>query len=84
MRRDMELIRRILEWMAGHGPQWVMRGAVLSAVEGEADFVSYHIDLCLQAGFIVSGNPQETLQLTWAGHEILDELQSRVRCGKKP
>ena len=80
MQRKMKLIYKLLEYMECHG-----RGEGLLPLEisGYTDAeVNYHIGLCQQAGYMevqgVSGKEEPfkryaMLNLTWAGHEALDQ-----------
>ena len=89
MKRDMELIRRILEYLEGQETADPVRPPEFPNVSTHA--VCYHARLCREAGYIseysetVSGDgpPQILLcrigPLTWAGHEALIELRSGVR-----
>ncbi len=80
MRRQIELIRQILAFLAERDETWVEQRIVLDALDGHAkgskrsEIVDYHIDLCLQAGFLAREQkdpPPFRLQITWQGHEFL-------------
>ena len=73
MRRDKELIKRILETIAD-------AETVPESLEGYEDAqVSYHVHLCAEAGFIHQTSPGMVTMmipnLTWSGHDALDALQ---------
>lgn len=89
MKRDMELIRKILFFLEGREEH----KAVLDLpIEGyERRVVRYHMLLLAQAG-LVDFEPEETktgriirphvLGLNWAGHEFLDVVRSEKVWGK--
>ncbi len=76
MKRDMELVRRLL-MRAESG----MEAADISGYEEEA--ILYHVALMADAGLIQAsmtpeiGIPEQavTLRLTWAGHDFLDSTR---------
>ena len=83
MKRDMVLIRKILEWVEGQTSLGPFPAPECPAYSWEA--VHYHIGLCAQAGYLeatpISGAEEphtryELGTLTWAGHEALEELRS--------
>ena len=76
MRRDMELIHKILGWAevnATGGAQ------PIGPINGYTDQqVQYHIQLCGEAGYLrvqdmssLAGSEFYIIQLTWRGHEEL-------------
>lgn len=81
MRRNMKLIMRILKHLADRNEPWVNGSGIHHACGAnendlDATVFDYHIELCVQAGFVVHGlaedrTPLPTYQLTWAGHEWL-------------
>ena len=82
MKRDMSLIRKLLEYVEAQtdGRYHDAPGCLDFAQES----VHYHIGLCGQAGFLevrkISGGEEplaryELRNLTWAGHESLDRLR---------
>ncbi len=90
MKRDMELIKKILEYVEKHGDGSLGSGLTLSLAEVDVVMGSqtypfpvmhYHAWLCVDAGF-VEGNvhldPTFATQLsalTWRGHNALDKLR---------
>lgn len=82
MRRYMDLILRILQYVETNG-----NGEMLPAPEMDGYTpaqVHYHIDLCMQAGFVdarvISGAEEPSKRycigsLTWHGHEALVRLR---------
>jgi len=82
MKRDMELVRRVLLDTEEHG------GGIgwfeLGDIEGHsAEEVSYHVKLLSDAGFIeaLDRSHQRALvwhpkRLTWEGHEFLDAIRN--------
>ena len=89
MERDMELVIRVLEWAEGldddkdrpHSP--FGDGNPDDRIEAYPDEysageITYHIRLCVEAGFLKLGNPSDmgvlnVIGLTWAGHDMLDQ-----------
>ena len=86
MKRDMDLIRRILEYLEGQETPGLFTPPEFPNVSTHQ--VCYHAKLCRQAGYIsdyeetVGGDgPPRILicrlgELTWAGHEALNGLRS--------
>ena len=86
MKRDMDLIRRILEYLEGQPRAEMVRPPEFPNVSTHE--VCYHARLCRQAGFISDytetlsgdGPPRIVIcllgPLTWAGHEELNRLRS--------
>ncbi len=83
MKRDMQLIRKILEYLEGKC-QGDGQLIPVPSLDGYAnDAVSYHVGLCIQAGYIegkdqsfVGAAPMyDMICLTWDGHEKLAELR---------
>lgn len=82
MKRDMDLIRRILieiEEADNEPDEWID----LSFVEWSDNAVSYHIKLLHDAGLIeardlsdLSGSDWRPTSLAWAGHEFLDAARN--------
>ena len=76
MKRDLELIREILEWLEEQDSPWAKRPEVPE--DRRADVHAYHLSLCEQAKFIKirrkRGKPQK-VQLTWKGHEVLGKRE---------
>ena len=73
MKRQRELIRAILQWLSDQPESWAAQPKTLD-IYTEPAVVEYHFTLCEQAGFIRRGNPSHDVQLTWKGHEKLQEL----------
>ena len=81
MRRDMKLIKRILKCLADRNEPWANGSDIHhacgdhgTAVDGKV--FDYHIELCVQAGFVVHGLAEDgvalpVFKLTWQGHEKL-------------
>ncbi len=79
MRRQMAVVHAILRWFSGHAEPWAPFPEL--ADSPAQDVVQYHVDLCMQAGFVqkqphTSGQAPRW-QLTWAGHEMLDTLNAQ-------
>ena len=76
MKRYMALIRIILEYVECHGDTEYLSPPEVKGYT--PDQVWYHIDLCQQAEYIKprKGRPQN---LTWAGHNALDQMRENGR-----
>lgn len=83
MKRDMELIRKILFLLESRA---FLKAELDLPIEGyERDVIRYHILLLAQAG-LIDFEPEKTkncriirahvLGLNWAGHEFLDSVRS--------
>ena len=83
MKRDMELILRILRHIEQEG---IGDGSILApSFEGTDNaMIAYHVGLCHEAGYLhlrqavkpgrrCSHSHYEILGLTWAGHEKIQE-----------
>ena len=90
MRRKMSLIRQILEWVLLNDQPWADQRKMLNDLVGEDDKrrteVDYHVDLCIQAGFVLRRSdpelpPAAKVQLTWQGHEFLASGKGRQQNG---
>lgn len=80
MKRDLDLVRKLLQWMEaqpeGHNINWNV------AIEGFTDEeIGYHVHLMGQAGLVIAEDSTygeshsplaEPVSITWAGHEFLD------------
>ena len=80
MKRDLDLIRRILIEVEKHPGGGSVR---LQIPEYHRSVVSYHVGLLAEAGFVkalmVGGTTREDwvpLRLTWQGHEFLAAAQN--------
>ena len=74
MRRDLDLIVQILVLADASPEAWCQAPKTMPGYESReaAKIVSYHIDLCEQAGYIKRNEQLPSLiQMTWAGHEAL-------------
>lgn len=83
MKRDMELIRKILFYLEARP---FLKAELDLPIEGyERDVIRYHVLLLAQAG-LIDFEPEKTktgriirahaLGLNWAGHEFLDAVRS--------
>ncbi|MYB48786.1 MAG: DUF2513 domain-containing protein [Dehalococcoidia bacterium] len=72
MKRYMQLIRAILQYVECHGNGQSMCQPEIDGYTPAQ--VSYHIELCKQAGYIWADGPFPQT-LTWAGHNALDDLR---------
>ena len=84
MKRDMDLIRKILVGMEGLEESPTSTGEF--QVEGFTDGqVNYHLRLLVEAGLIVAadaGDEWIPLYLTWQGHEFIDASREDSRWEK--
>lgn len=81
MKRDMVLVRKLLDYVEANGSR-LFKGTI--QIEGyERNAITLHVFLLADAGFIELG--QETLTdkgplvLTWKGCDYLDELRAKDR-----
>ncbi len=81
MKRDMVLVRKVLEFIEEKGSR-LFKGSI--GIEGyEREAVVHHIYLLADAGFVELG--QETLTdrgplvLTWKGCDYMDHLRAKDR-----
>ena len=79
MRRNMDLIRRILCWVRDKEIADEVLAANNFPGDDDRRVVQYHAKLCYQAGFVEADNlrPDHGCEmflhrLTWAGHDHLD------------
>ena len=77
MKRDMKLVRLVMEFVEEHGS---MRFKGKIPIEGyERDEITFHLQILASAGYVMLG--QETLtnmgplMLTWKGYDYIDELR---------
>lgn len=91
MKRDLDLIRDILNYVREHGDSRKMLvipdfEQLKSRYHIEKHVIAYHVELCVQAGFLsVSSVGIEMpgthireygiIDLTWDGHEYLEPAQ---------
>lgn len=83
MRRDMDLIKKILAFVE---EQESCRNIPVPDLCGYTeDQIHYHVGLCHEAGYLVAGSPgtystgrrfPEILYMTWGGHEALANLRN--------
>ena len=74
MRRNLKLILRILEAIEALPSEPERGWSPFALKDFPEEEVLYHTRLCEQAGFVIAGTPPHIRELTWAGHEKLDEL----------
>lgn len=81
MKRNMELIRWILEYIEEHYKMFRPDIIDESTFTAPAEQVKYHLRLILDAGYIKSVGINQGFtcveELTWAGHNALDELRAK-------
>ncbi|MCO8121140.1 DUF2513 domain-containing protein [Stieleria sp. TO1_6] len=80
MKRDMILVRKVLDFVEANGAR-LFKGSI--RIEGyEREVINLHLYLLADAGFIELG--QDTLAdkgplvLTWKGCDYLDDLRSQA------
>ena len=85
MERDMELVRKILDFAEANADDI---GGVEVTIEGhEIEQVNYHVDICAEAGLLfqfgqwTTGDPRprSISRLSWLGHDRLDEFRRPPR-----
>ena len=84
MKRDMDLIRKLLFTMEGRS--WPQMGAITS-IEGYQDNeINYHLFIMQDAGLVEGmdmssskGRHFHVRRMTWAGHEFLEAARDEER-----
>ena len=76
MKRDLDLIKRILEYLEGNDntPVFIPE----DAFPEEKEAVDYHLFICIDAGFVLQEHPHLgffSRRLTWQGHDYLDMIR---------
>ena len=78
MTRRMDLILAILEQLEKDPNTWSELPKTMNGYT--EDVVSYHVEMCSQAGFIHQGAEYSGYtRLAWHGHDKLDELRATVK-----
>ena len=75
MKRDMTLIKLILEHVDSSRPD---RRGFLDHPEFpgyDDELIEYHVRLCTDAGFVRTNNTGHIIEMTWHGHDALDKLR---------
>ena len=85
MKRDKDLILKILRWAEGEQKP---KGSALSVPDFrgyDTDYVYEHVRLCVEAGYLAPGrtavnSPDFTKvrRITWLGHEHLDANRGKT------
>lgn len=78
MKRDMELVKALLEHLGATGAPSLARPIEITGFDD--DSVDYHTSLCADAGYIeiespFRDTPPVMLRLTWQGHDFLEKLR---------
>jgi hypothetical protein len=84
MKRDMDLVRQILQAVENHDT--VNRRPVVEIEGRSREEVSYHVMIMAQAGLLDAVDSSDmhngliwkVRSLTWAGHEFLDAVRSET------
>ena len=80
MRRNTELVKRILEILEEEGPQQVEAPYRVTGARGYSfEEVEYHAMLCSDQGFVVADREEGTIRLTWGGHDELERMRRAER-----
>ena len=86
MKRDMDLVYRILDYIERHhkGEAAIPFDPLIE--DQSVSVMRYHVTLCVDAGYITGGvarhNPNSDQlsihgHLTWKGHDALDEMRQK-------
>lgn len=85
MKRDMELVRKILFKIE---EDYISTAIINLQIEGcDMETIAYHCDILSEAGLISSYNPRYSSDgiyfftvghLTWDGHDLLDKIRSET------
>ena len=76
MKRNMDLVERVLEWVEEIGG--ALNDASESIEQYSEEEVSYHAELCERSGFIekyMIDPGRSGTRLTWNGHNLLEGLR---------
>ncbi|MCY4389083.1 MAG: hypothetical protein OXC18_18475 [Desulfurellaceae bacterium] len=82
MKRDMEVVKKILETLQlGDTLRFWSPGQIYEALressEGGQRIIKDHLELLLDEGFVtevIEGDEDYTLRLTWKGYDLLEAL----------
>ncbi len=79
MKRDMELIWRILEHIEDEqGKEWEsFYGPSFNLPDLDNEQARYHLGLCIDVGYINMDSKRYVYGLTWAGHDALEEYKKK-------
>ena len=76
MKRDMEVIKQVLEVVEKSESTWItLEQASEELPDVDVRALRYHVDKCVDAGLLRLAFPSEGLSkviLTWQGHDYLD------------
>ena len=74
MKRDMELVRKILE--AAEDFSGTSGNLLNNTIDGYTDEqIDHHLNIMSDAGYIVLAKAPVSFRLTWSGHNFLDDLR---------
>ncbi len=77
MKRDKRLIRKVLEYAESERIDTGDMGFLEEFSQDHAGgIVEEHIGLCVEAGFLHYINPTDYVDLTWKGHNALDNIRA--------
>ena len=77
MERNMTLIKQLLKYCEANapGPRGFLFHPEIESFSTEQ--VEYHVRLCRDAGYARVNNAGYMVELTWEGHEVLEQLRGR-------
>jgi hypothetical protein len=85
MKRDMNLIKALLEWTESNcdgNMGWTLEEGDIEGYDMET--IKYHINLCINAGLLTQfgtlgmgdQRPPAIRDLTWSGHDMLASIRA--------
>ena len=75
MRRDMALVKKILKYVENNTPSTRAFIANPEYTNFTEEQVDYHVTLCAKAGLLELNKDGWILDLTWSGHDTLEQLR---------
>jgi hypothetical protein len=89
--RDLDLVRKLLLNLAAeknlNGKQWLRYHTPdeLKVSEYSTEVIAYHLNLLIDEGFLVGNGKRAGIPLinnmTWKGHELLDDIRDETVWG---
>ncbi len=75
MKRDMKVIKQILEFVEGNESSVPIEEIEVDGIVAASGKLVYHVDLCVEAGLLGKIMMRDRVQLNWQGHDYLDSLR---------
>ena len=78
MKRDMELVKRILKYVEKNPLPQTGFFADIEIAGFSDETIQYHIRLCADANFVRINQTGHIIELTWAGQDELERLRAET------